>query len=127
MLCIYVSSRENPSFSPAFLGARLCNLVSFPASSTSRLFAAPVGDDDAEEEDDENDDDDSSSSSSAAFPSSAASSSTFKGKHRRALRSLAGTLYLLLVLFFPSKSPCMYACFRISTYTPESRSLRLNS
>ena len=105
MLCVYTQAYANPSFPPSFLGAGPCNHVAFPATSTFRLFAAPAGDDDAEEEDDENDDDDSSSSSSSssvASSSSAASSSTFKGKHRRALRSLAGMLYLL-VPFLPAK------------------------
>jgi len=111
MLCVYTQAYTNPSFSPSSLGAGPCNLVAFPATSTLRLFAAPAGDDDAEEEDDEIDDDDSSSSSSSvASSSSGASSSTFKGKHRRALRSLAGMLYLL-VLFLPSKILCIYAFF----------------
>lgn len=60
--------------------------------TTSRLLAAPTGDD--EEDDDENDGYGSTSSRGSAVSSSSVAifSSTFKGKHRRALRSLAGTV-----------------------------------
>lgn len=83
--------------------------------TTSRLLAAPTGDD--EEDDDKNDGYGSTSSRGSAVSSSSVAifSSTFKGKHRRALRSLAGT-HCLWMLLLPEFLLCMLAYFSTRSF-----------